>query len=46
VKVETLTQRGIAGEAREVTVYMQAQRFWIERCFQDARSEFGLAQYE
>lgn len=26
--------------------YMQAQRFWIERCFQDAKSELGLAQYE
>jgi FOG: Transposase len=26
--------------------YMQAQRFWIERCFQDAKSELGMAQYE
>jgi SRSO17 transposase len=26
--------------------YMQAQRFWIECCFQDAKSELGMAQYE
>jgi SRSO17 transposase len=26
--------------------YMQAQRFWIERSFQDAKSELGMAQYE
>jgi hypothetical protein len=26
--------------------YMQAQRCWIERCFQDAKSELGMAQYE
>lgn len=26
--------------------YMQAQRFWIERTFQDAKSELGMAQYE
>lgn len=26
--------------------YMQAQRFWIERAFQDAKSELGMADYE
>lgn len=26
--------------------YMQAQRFWIERAFQDAKSELGMSQYE
>jgi SRSO17 transposase len=35
-----------AGTAWERLAYMQAQRFWIERCFQDAKSELGLAQYE
>jgi SRSO17 transposase len=25
---------------------MQAQRFWIERTFQDAKSQLGMAQYE
>ena len=25
---------------------MQAQRFWIERAFQDAKSELGMSQYE
>jgi SRSO17 transposase len=30
----------------ETLAYMQAQRFWIERAFQDAKSEFGMAQYE
>ena len=26
--------------------FMQAQRFWIERGFQDAKSELGMAHYE
>ena len=30
----------------ERLAFMQAQRFWIERCFQDAKSELGMAQYE
>jgi SRSO17 transposase len=30
----------------EHLAYMQAQRFWIERAFQDAKSELGMAQYE
>lgn len=30
----------------ERLAYMQAQRFWIERCLQDAKSELGMAQYE
>jgi SRSO17 transposase len=27
-------------------VQMQAQRFWIERAFQDAKSHIGMAQYQ
>ncbi len=27
-------------------VFMQAQRYWIERCFQDAKSEMGMADYQ
>lgn len=30
----------------EQLAYRQAQRFWIERGFQDAKSELGMAQYE
>lgn len=30
----------------ERLAYLQAQRFWIERGFQDAKSELGMAQYE
>lgn len=30
----------------ETLAYQQAQRFWIERAFQDAKSELGMAQYE
>lgn len=30
----------------ERLAYMQAQRFWIERAFQDAKSELGMADYE
>jgi SRSO17 transposase len=30
----------------ERLAYMQSQRFWIERAFQDAKSELGLADYE
>lgn len=30
----------------ERLAFMQAQRFWIERSFQDAKGELGLADYE
>ena len=30
----------------ERLAYMQAQGFWIERGFQDGKSELGMAQYE
>jgi len=30
----------------ERLVKMQRQRFWIERCFEDAKSESGLADYQ
>ena len=30
----------------ERLAYMQTQRFWIERAFQDAKSELGMADYE
>jgi len=30
----------------ERLAFIQAQRFWIERSFQDAKSELGLADYE
>ncbi len=31
---------------RERLAYMQTQRFWIERAFQDAKGELGMADYE
>jgi len=34
------------GTAWETLVYMQAQRHWVERTFEDAKSELGMAQYE
>lgn len=30
----------------EELAYMQAQRHWVERTFQDCKSELGMAQYE
>lgn len=30
----------------EVLAYMQAQRHWVERTFEDGKSELGMAQYE
>lgn len=30
----------------EELAYMQAQRHWIERSFEDAKSELGMAEYE
>lgn len=35
-----------AGTSAEELAYMQAQRHWIERSFEDAKSELGLAEYE
>lgn len=35
-----------ADTTRERLAFMQSQRFWIERAFQDAKSELGLADYE
>jgi SRSO17 transposase len=35
-----------ADTAWERLAYMQTQRFWIERAFQDAKSELGMADYE
>jgi SRSO17 transposase len=35
-----------AGTAWESLAYMQAQRHWVERTFQDAKSQLGMAQYE
>jgi SRSO17 transposase len=40
----------LSNATRETTwerlAYMQTQRFWIERAFQDAKSELGMADYE
>lgn len=35
-----------AGTSDEELAYLQAQRHWIERSFEDAKSEFGMAEYE
>jgi SRSO17 transposase len=35
-----------AGTSGEELAYMQAQRHWIERSFEDGKSELGLAEYE
>jgi SRSO17 transposase len=35
-----------ADTAWERLAYRQTQRFWIERAFQDAKSELGMADYE
>ena len=34
------------GTRDEELAYMQAQRHWIERSFEDAKSELGMAEYE
>ena len=35
-----------AGTPWERLAFMQAQRYWIERTFEDGESELGMAQYE
>jgi SRSO17 transposase len=34
------------GKRWEELAYIQAQRHWVERTFQDCKSELGMAQYE
>ena len=34
------------GSRAEELAYIQAQRHWIERSFEDAKSELGMAEYE
>jgi SRSO17 transposase len=34
------------GTSAQELAYMQAQRHWIERSFEDGKSELGLAEYE
>ena len=35
-----------ARTAQRRLAYMQGQRYWVERCFEDAKSECGMADYQ
>ena len=41
----TLSNAGGETSLRRLA-FMQGQRFWVERCFQDAKSECGMADYQ
>lgn len=41
-----LTNAPVGSLTLQRMVFMQAQRYWIERCFQDAKSEMGMADYQ
>jgi SRSO17 transposase len=41
----SLSNAPVQTSARKLT-QMQAQRFWIERAFEDAKSHIGMAQYQ
>ena len=42
----SLSNVGFAKTPLERLAYMQAQRYWVERAFQDAKSELGMSDYQ
>lgn len=44
--IKYVLSNAAAETSLERLVFMQRQRFWIERCFEDAKSESGLADYQ
>jgi hypothetical protein len=45
-KIKYALSNAPAGTSLEQLVQMQRQRFWIERSFEDSKSESGLADYQ
>jgi SRSO17 transposase len=42
----SLSNADYFGTAIERFAYMQAQRYWVERAFQEAKSELGMSDYQ
>ncbi len=42
----SLSNADMATTSIERFAYMQAQRYWVERSFQDAKSELGMSDYQ
>jgi SRSO17 transposase len=42
----SLSNVNLAKTPVERLAYMQAQRYWVERAFQDAKSELGMSDYQ
>ena len=45
-EIKTSWTNAPAASSWESLAYMQAQRHWVERAFQDGKSQLGMAQYE
>jgi SRSO17 transposase len=42
----SLSNAELPATSSERLAYMQAQRYWVERSFQDAKSEIGMSDYQ
>ncbi len=42
----SLSNGGLTAHSKEEYAYFQCNRYWVERCFDDAKNELGLSGYQ